>query len=140
MRLQTHFPILLAALFALLLQSCSAEKQFARRLSGEWNIERYAATETTARNAEASALGTIRFRRNGTGEIRMKNILAENRSDDRVRPFQWGNTENTVTIRGDVNQLSKVWIVVENRRRTQVWKSTDGANTVQELRLTRSMQ
>ncbi|MFN4080337.1 MAG: hypothetical protein ACK4NS_05510 [Saprospiraceae bacterium] len=125
---------------AFLLQSCSAEKQFARRLTGEWAIERYAATETVARNAEASALGSIRFRRNGTGEVRIKNILIENQSEDRMRPFRWGNTENTVTISGDINQLSKVWIVIENRRRTQVWKSTDGANTVQELRLAKALR
>lgn len=125
---------------AFFLHACSAEKQFARRLTGEWTIDRYAATETVARNAEASALGSIRFRRNGTGEVRIKNILVENQSDDRMRPFRWGNTENTVTIRGDINQLSKVWIVIENRRRTQVWKSTDGANTVQELRLIKSIR
>lgn len=49
--------------------------------------------------------------------------------------FEWTNTDNTVTMRGFDTEFARSWIVIENKKSHQIWKSTDGANGVQTLEL-----
>jgi len=50
-------------------------------------------------------------------------------------PFEWEATENYITINSEDSEISKTWIYLENKRKSQKWKSTDGKNQVQTLEL-----
>jgi len=54
-------------------------------------------------------------------------------------PFRWVASDMFVTLDGDKEQSDfiKTWIIVENRRRYQKWRSTDGQNQVQTLELSK---
>jgi hypothetical protein len=40
-----------------------------------------------------------------------------------------------VTINSDNSDFSKTWILIENSKKKQLWKATDGGNQVQILEL-----
>ena len=50
-------------------------------------------------------------------------------------PFNWIATENQVTINSKNSDFGKTWIRIENNRKYQKWKSTDGTNQIQMLEL-----
>ena len=118
------------------LQGCSAEKKFASRLRGQWQITKYNVVDTRSSGQESESLGTITFNKNHTGEVDLKNIFTQNRRTG-VRKIEWSNTENSVTIHGEDAELAKAWIVITNKGNLQLWKSTDGYNRIQEIELKR---
>ena len=119
------------------LSGCSAEKKFANRLRGTWEISRYDVNDTRAAARASSDLGTITFNKNHTGVVEIRNVFTDNRGNADSRSFRWSNTANSVTISGDYADLSKAWIVITNKKKFQLWKSTDGYNRIQEIELKR---
>ena len=106
----------------------------ADRIVGKWNIASYKKGKPGNENVTASNIGSMRFKKNKSGEKEINvGILQNNVSDN--RPFKWDSTESYLTISGDNSEFSKTWIRVENKRKYQLLKSTDGANNVQELEL-----
>ncbi|MCB9356883.1 MAG: lipocalin family protein [Lewinellaceae bacterium] len=130
------FKALLLIATPFLLVSCSAQKKFANRLRGAWQITKYDVNDTRVSAREFTNLGMITFNKNHTGTVDMKNIFTGSSSSG-PRPFEWSNTENSVTIRGDNSEITKAWIVVTNKKKVQLWKSTDGYNRIQEIELRR---
>lgn len=130
------FPYIFSLLAITLIPACSAEKKFANRLRGQWQIARYDVNDARIAAQAFTNLGTITFHKNHTGEVDMKNIFTQNRKAGASR-IEWSNTENSVTIRGEEPELAKAWIVVTNKKKTQLWKSTDGFNRIQEIELKR---
>jgi hypothetical protein len=122
-------PILFTG-FILTLGACSS------RLTGTWQIQRYE-TLTPGSNTPGSVaenIGTIQFRANGRGEKNISYQLMGSLIEDRL-PFRWVKERNFVNIDSRGSALSKSWIQIENRRRYQRWKSTDGNDEVQILEL-----
>ena len=130
------FPFIFPLLTLALLSGCSAQKKFANRLRGQWQIARYNVNDTRSTVQAFTDLGTITFHKNHTGEVDIKNIFTRNRKAGSNR-IEWSNTENSVTIRGEDPELAKAWIVVTNKKKSQLWKSTDGFNRIQEIELKR---
>lgn len=133
MKMSLKFRPLLLLATAVFLTSCSAERRFHRRLVGTWNIERYEQRFTNGENEASSNLGTITFRRNGSGE---KNITILTRGIRRPddSDFSWKNTADAVTIISNNSELAKTWLVMRNKKSSQQWKSTTGG-TVQTMEL-----
>lgn len=121
--------LLLLVFFA----SCSAERRFHRRLVGTWNIDRYEQQFTNGEQEAASNLGTITFRKNGSG-IKNVTILTRGMRKPDDSDFSWKNTVDAVTIISRNSELAKTWIVMRNKRTSQQWKSTT-QGTVQTMEL-----
>ncbi|MCS6930497.1 MAG: hypothetical protein NZM43_13495 [Saprospiraceae bacterium] len=126
---------ILPILSFLLIAACSAQQRLQRRLMGSWHIARYEILYPSGQREETFNVGTITFHRNGSGDNDMP-ILTRNLRAPNTRRFSWKNTEESVTIISENTYLAKAWIVVENRRDRQVWRSTTN-ELIQTLELQR---
>jgi hypothetical protein len=113
----------------LLITSCSP------KLTGTWTVQRYESAAPGQNGISVSNIGTMTFKRNGSGE-KMLNFQALGiRKEDRL-PFKWVQVDPSyITIDSKGSDFSKTWIIMENKRKFQKWTSTDGSNTVQVLEL-----
>ncbi len=116
-----------------LLSGCSAEKRFHRRLVGTWDVVRYEQRFANGETQVSSDLGTVTFKRNGSGDNDVSVMTRSARTPD-TNSFSWNNTIDQVTIISRNTYLAKSWIVVKNKKSTQIWKSTNQAN-VQTMEL-----
>ena len=133
---KTILPVACAALAIFLLSACaSATKQFSSRLIGSWEIVQYKTEIQDMRRTTAfPPYRSISFMKKGRGHVAANTQYPDEKGGQGF-DFEWANTENTVTMRGFDTEFARSWIVVENKKNKQVWKSTDGANGVQTLEL-----
>ncbi|HOY04979.1 MAG TPA: hypothetical protein PLO67_06230 [Saprospiraceae bacterium] len=133
---KTTIPVAFAALAIFLLSACaSASKQFSNRLVGNWEIVQYKTEIQDMRRTTAfPPYRSISFMKKGRGHVAANTQYPDEKGGQGF-DFEWTNTENTVTMRGFDTEFARSWIVVENKKSKQVWKSTDGANGVQTLEL-----
>jgi len=117
------------AVIILLMTSCS------HRMVGTWTVQRY---ETTTPGKQAVSLyniGTMQFKENGKGEKNLNYTVLGITRDDKL-PFQWSWSDGKyISIESQNSDISKTWILMENKKRFQKWKSTDGTNNVQIIEL-----
>jgi len=118
-----------AFLLVLAFSSCS------HKMVGVWDVQRY---ETTAPGQQGTVLynlGTMEFKRNGRGEKNLSYSVLGMDKKDQV-PFQWTADEDKyISIESEGSEFSKIWIIMENKRKSQKWKTTDGNSAVQILEL-----
>lgn len=114
--------------FILLAASCSP------RLVGTWSVQKYETVRPGNKGVSLQNVGTISFDKDGTGQ-KMMNYSVLGIEKDESTPFKWSATETYITIEGTDDELSKTWIYLENKNKSQKWKSTDGKNQVQTLEL-----
>lgn len=106
------------------------------KLAGKWNVQRYEVVNQGQSGVSINNVGNIEFKRNGTGEKNIQySVLGISKFDN--MPFDWRKHGNSITISGNNTDFAKTWIIVENKRRYQQWKATDGANTVQVIELSK---
>ncbi len=111
-----------------LLSSC------APNIIGTWNVVRYETVDGGQKGLVLNNIGTITFNKKGVGEKRISyNVLGAQRNDS--TSFSWKSDDSFVTISSDYSDFSKTWILIENSRKKQLWKATDGANQVQIMEL-----
>lgn len=126
----SKIPLLaLFILFVVFMSSCS------HRLIGSWRVERYETQTIGQQSSVLTNIGTMTFKKNGTGDQNLSySILGASRND--VIPFTWDwNDGRYVTIHSDGTIFGKTWIIMENKRKFQRWKSTDGSNNIQTIEL-----
>ncbi|KAA5532617.1 hypothetical protein F0919_17700 [Taibaiella lutea] len=115
----------------ILFASCSP------RMAGTWNIEKYEVNEAGKSTVSVANIGSITFDKNNTGVKDIQYAIFQNEYTDKA-PFKWHKiNENTISIEGDTSDLTKSWLIIEDKRKEQVWKSTDGSTKVQTLTLTK---
>ncbi|MDD2996007.1 MAG: hypothetical protein EOM47_00315 [Bacteroidia bacterium] len=120
-----HTTIFLSVIF---LSSC------APNILGTWNVVRYETVENGQPGITLNNIGTISFDKKGVGEKKISyNVLGAQRNDSTT--FTWKSNDNFVTINSDNSDFSKTWILIENSKKKQLWKATDGGNQVQILEL-----
>ncbi len=126
----------IAVLAITLLSSCaSATKQFSKRLEGHWEITQYKTEIMQVQRAAAfPPFRSITFLKKGKGRVSANNQYTDEKGGQGF-DFDWTCTDNTVTMRGFDSEFARSWIVIENKKSSQVWKSTDGSNGVQTLEL-----
>jgi hypothetical protein len=126
--MKSTLTILIALMTGLFLTTCS------HRLAGTWKVKKY---ETSIAGQQIVALmdvGSMTFYDDGTGEKDIEyTILGIIKKD--TMSFHWVATEKQVTIQSENSEFGKTWIIIDNGRNFQKWKSTDGIDQVQILEL-----
>ena len=124
--------LFIATICALIVTSCSP------KIVGTWNIDQYEINDQKGQKATLKNAGEITLNKNGTGEKNVKYSIFKNDYSD-IQPFRWTLRETNLTITGEnpkeESDFNKTWIIVTNKNKKQVWKSTDGSTTVQVLEL-----
>lgn len=106
-----------------------------KRLVGTWNVLRFETLTPGQPSVTLQNIGTVHFKGNGTGEKQIRFSALGTVQEDKT-PFKWSWEEGKyVSISSEGSELAKTWIIVENKRAFQKWKSTDGANGVQVIEL-----
>ncbi len=124
--------VLLIATLAMV--SCSAARQMASRIEGEWVIEEYEVLLANGNETKMENAGTIIFYRNGRGQQTFTSAITQLDATN-TGDFRWDNTGEVIFIWGQGAQFRKAWIVVESSRNKQVWRSTDTEGNVQAMTL-----
>lgn len=121
----------LLVLVTIFMVSCS------HRLAGTWNVDRYETINPNEQGVSVFNIGTFVFNSNGTGEKNLKYTILGITRDDSF-PFKWSwEKDKYVTIESEGSDFSKTWIIIESKKKSQKWKSTDGSNTIQVLELSK---
>lgn len=124
------FTIPLLTLGLISLVSCS------HKLVGTWKVDKYETVSPGQQGVSLSNIGTMTFNGNNSGEKNLNyKVLGIERTDN--LPFDWSATENYVSIKNGGAEFSKTWIILENKKNLQRWKSTNGGNQVQILQLSK---
>lgn len=111
-----------AILMAVLFTSC------ADRLVGSWTVQRFETTSPGQQGVKLTNIGTVEFKGDGSG-VKKISYSAMGVTTNDLSPFKWKATEGKyVTIESDASALAKTWIVMENKKKFQKWKSTEGSN------------
>ncbi|MGB7395129.1 MAG: hypothetical protein WA913_12110 [Pricia sp.] len=126
MKAKSFFILPLLSIF--MLSSC------AHRLVGTWTVEKYESKSAGNKGVSVQNVGSISFEKDGTGQKEMNYTVLGMERDDST-PFKWSATEEYITIESEDSDLAKTWIFLENKSKSQKWKSTDGKNQVQTLEL-----
>lgn len=125
-----YFTIPVITLSLISLVSCS------HKLVGTWNVDKYETVTPGQQAVSLSNVGTMTFKGNNKGEKNLSyKVLGIEKKDD--LPFEWSATENYVSIKNGGAEFSKTWIILENKKNLQRWKSTNGNNQVQVLQLSK---
>jgi hypothetical protein len=107
------------------------------RLAGTWNIQKYEVNEAGKSTVSVANIGSITFNKDNSGVKDIQYAIFQNEYTDKA-PFKWQKVnENTISIVGDTSDLTKSWLIIENKRKEQIWKSTDGSTKIQTLTLTK---
>jgi hypothetical protein len=127
---KTVFYIALILIVSSFLTSCS------HRLVGTWNVASYETETQGQQSIKLNNIGSMTFKSNNRGEKNLNYQVFQITREDKL-PFRWIASDQFVTIDGDKDQSDfvKTWIIVENKRNYQRWRSTDGQNQIQTLEL-----
>lgn len=107
-----------------------------------WNIDTYEVVNDKGQNTSAQNIGSIEFKRNGKGTKNISYNVFQNDFMDESN-FKYQLSEGYIVIKNedkdakDKSALNKTWIIVSDKKKSQVWKSTDGGKSVQTLKLSR---
>lgn len=127
--------LFIIAFAALVFTSCSP------KLVGTWNVDRYEVDNQKGQNMTTRNAGEIVINKNGTGEKNINYNMFQNEFSD-AEDFRWSmQGKDLITITStnsyEKSDFDKTWIMVTNGKKKQVWKSTDGKNSVQILELSK---
>lgn len=128
--------LFIIAISAFILTSCGGPK-----LAGTWNVDRYEVDNQKGQNVTTRNAGEIVLKKNGTGEKNINYNMFQSEFSD-MQEFRWtmqGDDLITITSTNSYERsdFDKTWIMVTNKKDKQVWKSTDGKNSVQILELSK---
>lgn len=128
--------LFIIAISTFILTSCGGPK-----LAGTWNVDRYEVDNQKGQNVTTRNAGEIVLKKNGTGEKNISYNMFQNEFSD-MQEFRWtkqGDDLITITSTNSYERsdFDKTWIMVTNKKDKQVWKSTDGKNSVQILELSK---
>lgn len=121
---------------AILMFSCSAQRQLASRLEGEWLIEEYNILLATGHETKTENAGSIVFYRNGRGQQTFTSAAVRSVATT-TGEIRWDNTASLVFIWPAGSHFRKAWIIVNSSRNRQLWRSTDSEGHVQSMSLIR---
>lgn len=83
-----------------------------------------------------SNIGTMKFEKNHTGEqdLRYQMFGAPR---EIITNFEWQQGDGYVSIKSNDSNFAKTWLVTEDKKKKQIWKSTDAQGRIQTLELSR---
>lgn len=113
------------------------------KIVGTWNIDRYEVDNQQGQNFSTRNAGALTIKKNGTGEKNVQYNMFQNEFSD-MESFRWNmQGEGIITITssstssGQRSEFDKTWIMVTNTNKKQLWRSTDGRNSVQTLEMSK---
>lgn len=110
----------------------------APRLAGTWTVQRYETVTPGQQGVTLSNIGTMTFNRDGSGEKSLNYAVLGTTVNDQT-PFKWTwSNDSYVTIESAGSDFAKTWIIITNKKKFQKWKSTDGANNIQTLEISKN--
>ncbi|GAB3165709.1 lipocalin family protein [Telluribacter humicola] len=104
------------------------------RLVGTWEVAAYEMQRPGQQGVRVQNIGTITFNSDQTGQADIQYQVLDQEFRDTLS-FTWSKSEGFITLEGGQSEFAKTWIVVDDERTTQRWRSTDGNNQVQLLEL-----
>ena len=128
--LLSRFFVITLFITAAMLTSCSI------KLVGTWIIQRYDIVKPEQKSVSFYNIGFMRFEEDGTGSNNIIYDISGVKIVDRL-PFKWKATDNNITIISKGSEFSRTWRLLENKRRSQKWETTNDSNQVQTLELTK---
>ena len=109
----------------------------AHRMVGTWTVQRFETLTPGEQPVSLNNIGSVLFYKNGTGEKNLSYVALGTTVTDNT-PFKWSWSEGKyITIESEGSEFAKTWIIIENSKNFQKWKSTDGTNNVQTIELKR---
>jgi len=106
----------------------------------KWNIDKYEVINNKGQNTSAQNIGSIEFKKNGKGTKNISYNVFQNDFIDESG-FEYELKDGYIIIKStdnnDKSALNKTWIIVNDKKKKQVWKSTDGSKSVQIIELSR---
>ena len=105
-----------------------------------WNIDKYEVINDKGQNTTSQNIGTITFKKNGKGMKDINyNVFQNDYTDQSEFRYELHNDYIIIknTDKKDESALNKTLIIVSDKSKNQVWKSTDGNESVQVLELSR---
>jgi hypothetical protein len=120
--------------FILLLGVIAVFSSCSPRIVGVWNVESFETVSQGKEAISAKNIGKITFQKDGTGVKDLSFTILGIVREDKM-PFNWTLNDNLLTINGQESDFVKTWIVIENQKKYQKIKSTDGADQVQTVEL-----
>ena len=128
--LLSRFFVITLFINAAMLTSCS------NKLVGTWIIQRYDIVIPEQKSVSFYNIGFMRFEEDGTGSNNIIYDISGVKIVDRM-PFKWKATDNNITIISKGSEFCRKWRLLENKRRSQKWETTNDSNQVQTLELTK---
>lgn len=126
--------LFITAFCAFFVTSCSP------KMTGTWNVDRYVVDNQQGRTMNTTNAGQIKLNKNGTGEKDLSYNMFQTEFSD-SQSFRWTMPgEDIITLTSSNNRdsdLDKTWIIVSQKKNKQVWRATDGKNTIQTLELSK---
>ena len=122
--------------FAALMMVLMVFASCSQGITGTWKIVNYEERTTGKSTVSLANIGTMTFNKDGSGTKEISYSIMGIPMQDNL-PFTWKQEGNTVTISGDESEFAKAWIVLEAKRKSQIWKSTDGTDEIHRLTLTK---
>jgi len=115
-------------MIAIMFASCSS------KIVGTWTIANYEESTPGQKGMSFQNIGTITFNKDGSGAKDINYSIMGMQMTDAL-PFTWKQHDNLLVIDGAESDLAKTWIIMESKKKSQSWKSTDGANEIHKLKL-----
>lgn len=106
------------------------------RLVGTWALDKYSRVNPGEQAVTLNHIGTMTFNPNGNGQKEVKYTMLGSTHKDNAS-FTWTATDKYVTLESPNSDFSKIWIIITNKRKFQKWQSTDGANNIQTIELSK---
>ncbi|HSP40898.1 MAG TPA: hypothetical protein VLN46_05650 [Gillisia sp.] len=113
------------------------------KIVGTWNIDRYEVDNQQGQNFTTRNAGILTIKKNGTGEKNVQYNMFQNEFSD-MEAFRWNmqgdgiiTITSSSTSSGQRSEFDKTWIMVTNTNKKQLWRSTDGRNSVQTLEMSK---
>lgn len=128
--------LIFLAITAFAFVACNPAKQVAKKLSGTWVIAGFEDKKAGAEPFKAISAGTVSFFPDNSGNAVLRFNILGPQTNDTIR-FSWSNTENILTLRINQTNETKAWIMMKVRKNYLLFKSTDGAGSVQVMNLKR---
>ncbi len=127
---------LILIIVALLFSSCSPAKQVRKKLTGAWHISRIEDKTSGNQLASESNLGMIELKTDGTG-YHLRRVKDQALTPPDSVHFSWRNTENIITFTTLDKKEAQSWIILRLKKKSQLWKTTEGSPKDQSMTLIR---
>ncbi len=121
-------------LFCIVILSVLSTTAFSQRLVGNWNIVAFQTIKVGEPGFTLSDIGVISFFKDGSGESNVDYSMMGVQKNEQIA-FVWNIAQGLISIQGQESDFTRTWIMIEDKRNSQKWQSTDGRFTVYTLEL-----